>query len=100
FPYAQIIAHDTLAQAEEALRDAKLDALFGDSLNLVYWTEGEVSQHCCRLLRLLGQARQYGSQTASRLRARSAAGERRVGQDLPQLRAGGSVVSDLSGTAA
>jgi polar amino acid transport system substrate-binding protein len=50
FPYAQIIAHDTLAQAEEALRDAKLDALFGDSLNLVYWTEGEASQHCCRLL--------------------------------------------------
>jgi polar amino acid transport system substrate-binding protein len=50
FPYSQIIAHDSLGDAEAALRDAKIDALFGDSLSLVYWTEGEASQGCCRLI--------------------------------------------------
>ncbi|MFL5258612.1 MAG: transporter substrate-binding domain-containing protein [Hyphomicrobiales bacterium] len=50
FPYAQIIAEDSLGQAQGALKDGKIDALFADALSLVYWTEGEGSERCCRLL--------------------------------------------------
>jgi polar amino acid transport system substrate-binding protein len=50
FPYSQIVPRDTLREAEEALRDAKVDALFGDGLSLIYWTEGEASQGCCKLV--------------------------------------------------
>jgi polar amino acid transport system substrate-binding protein len=50
FPHSQIISHATLAEAEQALREARIDALFGDGLSLVYWTEGDASQGCCRLV--------------------------------------------------
>ena len=50
FPDSEIVTSASLAEAEENLRNAKIDALFGDGLQLVYWTQGESSQGCCRLL--------------------------------------------------
>ncbi len=50
FYRSQILSYDRLADAEEALRSAKVDAIFGDSLSLVYWTRGQSSQSCCRLV--------------------------------------------------
>jgi polar amino acid transport system substrate-binding protein len=50
FPYGQIIGEDSLGTAQVALKDGKIDALFADALSLVYWTEGDGSEQCCRLL--------------------------------------------------
>jgi polar amino acid transport system substrate-binding protein len=50
FPYSQIVAQESLGAAEDALRESRIDALFGDGLSLVYWTLGEASQACCKLV--------------------------------------------------
>jgi polar amino acid transport system substrate-binding protein len=50
FPYSQIVAQESLGEAENALRESRIDALFGDGLSLVYWTLGEASQRCCKLV--------------------------------------------------
>jgi polar amino acid transport system substrate-binding protein len=50
FPGVRTARQESLSVAEQALRQAKVDALFGDGLSLVYWNEGEASQHCCKLL--------------------------------------------------
>lgn len=38
------------AEAQEALRTGNVDALFGDSLRLIYWIAGSASRGCCKLL--------------------------------------------------
>jgi polar amino acid transport system substrate-binding protein len=50
FPDSEVVPSASLAEAEDNLRNAKVDALFADGLALVYWTQGENAQGCCRLL--------------------------------------------------
>ncbi|MGQ0484079.1 MAG: transporter substrate-binding domain-containing protein [Hyphomicrobiales bacterium] len=45
-----LMAFDSEAEAQEALRTGSVDALFGDSLRLIYWIAGSASRGCCRLL--------------------------------------------------
>jgi len=47
---ASIAAFDSLAEAQEALRTGNVDAVFADTLLLIYWVTGEASRGCCRLL--------------------------------------------------
>lgn len=44
------VAFDTLAAAGEALKAGKIDALFGDNLQVIYWVSGEDAAGCCKLL--------------------------------------------------
>ena len=108
FSHSQIISHASFGEAEEALREAKVDALFGDALSLVYWTEGEASQGCCRLVPGAFVDEDYFSRSFAFFVRRGdtalkssldygldqASGERRLGQNLPRLCAGKSVVSE------
>lgn len=50
FPDSEVVSSASLAEAEDNLRNAKVDALFADGLPLVYWTQGQNAQGCCRLL--------------------------------------------------
>lgn len=50
FADAEIVPFPTLAEAEDALRGAKTELLFGDGLQLVYWMRGEASQNCCKYI--------------------------------------------------
>lgn len=50
YPSSRITPVATLAEAGQAMKDGKADALFGDNLQIVYWTTGEASANCCRLL--------------------------------------------------
>jgi polar amino acid transport system substrate-binding protein len=45
-----LMAFDSEAEAQEALRTGNVDALFGDSLRLIYWIAGSASRGCCKLL--------------------------------------------------
>jgi polar amino acid transport system substrate-binding protein len=45
---AVIVSYPTLSELEEALRTAKVEILFGDALQLVYWMRGSASQDCCK----------------------------------------------------
>ncbi|CAN5262050.1 ABC transporter substrate-binding protein [soil metagenome] len=47
-PDAEPVFFGDLSLAESALQTSHVDALFGDALQLVYWTEGS-SGSCCRL---------------------------------------------------
>ncbi len=47
---SEIVAFPSLAEAGAALKEAKLDAVFGDNLQVIYWTAGEAAAGCCRLL--------------------------------------------------
>lgn len=50
FADAEIVPFPTLGEAEDALRSATVDLLFGDGLQLVYWMRGEASQNCCKYI--------------------------------------------------
>ncbi|MFZ5672047.1 MAG: transporter substrate-binding domain-containing protein [Pseudomonadota bacterium] len=50
FADAEIVPFPTLGEAEDALRGAKVELLFGDGLQLVYWMRGEASQNCCKYI--------------------------------------------------
>ena len=45
-----LMAFASEAEAQEALRTGKVDALFGDGLRLIYWIAGSASRGCCKLL--------------------------------------------------
>ncbi len=45
-----LTSFDSEAEAQEALRTGSVDALFGDSLRLIYWIAGSASRGCCKLL--------------------------------------------------
>lgn len=47
FPDSRILASDSHESAREALRDGKVDALFGDSVSLSFWLNGTLSRRCC-----------------------------------------------------
>ncbi len=49
FTRSSIRPYDNLRQATEALRVGNVDALFADSVPLMYWTAGATSRACCRL---------------------------------------------------
>lgn len=44
------IPFDTLAAAGDALKTGKVDAIFGDNLQVIYWVSGEAAAGCCKLL--------------------------------------------------
>jgi polar amino acid transport system substrate-binding protein len=48
FPDALIVPYPSLNELQEALRTAKVEILFGDGLQLVYWMRGGASQECCK----------------------------------------------------
>ena len=48
FADAVIVTYPSLNDLEEALRTAKVEILFGDGLQLVYWMRGSASQSCCK----------------------------------------------------
>lgn len=50
FEDAVIVTYPSLAELQEALRTAKVEILFGDGLQLVYWMRGSASQGCCKYI--------------------------------------------------
>lgn len=48
FADAEIVPYPTLSDAQEALRMSKVELLFGDGLQMVYWLRGDASQGCCK----------------------------------------------------
>ena len=47
---SEIVPFEDAATAADALRTGKADILFGDNVQLIYWTSGQASGGCCRLL--------------------------------------------------
>ncbi len=47
---SKLVPFDTLAAAGDALKTGKIDALFGDNLQVIYWVSGEGAAGCCKLL--------------------------------------------------
>ena len=47
FRDSRIVPFNANDVAREALRDGKLDALFGDSIGLAFWLNGTLSRRCC-----------------------------------------------------
>ncbi|WP_439572774.1 transporter substrate-binding domain-containing protein [Phreatobacter sp.] len=45
-----IRTHATLAEAQKALSDRDVDALFADGITLAFWLNGTTSADCCRFL--------------------------------------------------
>lgn len=50
FTSSDVTSFDTAAATQEALRTGNVDAIFGDNLQMIYWTAGEASGKCCKLL--------------------------------------------------
>ena len=48
FSRSKIIAAADLTELHEALRTGKLDAIFQDSVQAMFWITGETSRQCCR----------------------------------------------------
>lgn len=47
FPKARIAAYPDETAARDALREAAVDAHFGDAIGLAFWLDGAASRHCC-----------------------------------------------------
>ncbi len=47
FRDSRIMPFDSNDAAREALRDGKVDALFGDSIGIAFWLNGTLSRRCC-----------------------------------------------------
>lgn len=50
FSTAVIVPYPNQSDLQEALRTAKVELLFGDALQLVYWMRGGASQGCCKYI--------------------------------------------------
>ncbi len=50
FGHSRIHQYGDFEKAAEALRTGRVDALFGDWLQLGFWVQGAASKDCCRLL--------------------------------------------------
>ncbi len=50
FGHSRIHQYGDFRQAAEALRTGRVDALFGDWLQLGFWVRGSASRECCRML--------------------------------------------------
>lgn len=49
FTRAKILPYDQDAKMREDLRTGAIDALFGDAVQLMFWTHSETSKGCCRI---------------------------------------------------
>ena len=49
FNRARVLSFDKHTEALEELRTGKIDALFGDSIQLMFWLHGAASKGCCRM---------------------------------------------------
>lgn len=47
FTKSTIVTHETETAARSALRFGKVDALFGDGVNMMFWLNGASSRRCC-----------------------------------------------------
>jgi polar amino acid transport system substrate-binding protein len=50
FADSVIVTYPSLNDLEEALRTGKIEILFGDGLQLIYWMRGSASQNCCKYI--------------------------------------------------
>jgi polar amino acid transport system substrate-binding protein len=50
FADALIVPYPSLTDLQEALRTAKVEVVFADGLQLVYWMRGGASQECCKYI--------------------------------------------------
>jgi len=77
FTSSTVEPFETQADAETALRTGNVDAIFGDNLEMIYWTAGEASLKCCKLLGVAFSDFDYFSRNIAFL----------VRNDRPDLRA-------------
>ncbi len=47
FTRSAVVSYDTSAEAKSALREGKIDFLFGDGVSLMFWLNGISSDDCC-----------------------------------------------------
>ncbi|SOC46116.1 amino acid ABC transporter substrate-binding protein (PAAT family) [Rhizobium subbaraonis] len=50
FPTHRPVPFETQAELLQAVKDKKVDAAFGDGLQLAFWSTGPLADKCCRLL--------------------------------------------------
>ena len=50
YPRSAIVTFDSHQEMQEALRLARIDALFDDAFRLMFWMQGEASRGCCHFL--------------------------------------------------
>jgi len=48
FPESEIVPFKSDTEARTALKDEKVDLLFGDAISLMFWINGTESEGCCR----------------------------------------------------
>ncbi len=48
FPGSTVVTFDTDEDARIALKDEKIDLIFGDAISLMFWINGSDSQGCCQ----------------------------------------------------
>lgn len=49
FPRLSLVSFDTYDAMMEALKEGKVDAVFGDGLRLPFWVASDASAKCCTL---------------------------------------------------
>jgi polar amino acid transport system substrate-binding protein len=47
FSKAEIVSYDTAEEAQAALKDRKIDLLFGDGISLMFWMNSVTADGCC-----------------------------------------------------
>jgi len=47
FTHSAVVSYETPAEAKSALREGKIDFLFGDGVSLMFWLNGISSDGCC-----------------------------------------------------
>lgn len=50
YPESETVTFNSAAEARTALKDGKVDLVFGDAVDLIFWIKGEDSAKCCKLL--------------------------------------------------
>ncbi len=50
YPRSAIVAFESDEELYDALRFARIDALFGDAFRLMFWLQGQSSKDCCHFL--------------------------------------------------
>lgn len=50
YPRSAIVTFDSHQEMREALRLARIDAMFDDAFRLMFWMQGETSRGCCHFL--------------------------------------------------
>jgi len=47
FTQSAVVAFGSMDEAKSALREGKVDFLFGDGISLMFWLNGTLSESCC-----------------------------------------------------